>query len=126
MIAITTPDGHLPRPIHDATVYEDTLEIVEAFTGFEDAMNVGGTTARALARRTAPAHHPRSLRSFAANRSYFLPISGSRYGGCSVSVTWPIFSVARTKDSVAARRSTRSGDCATIGIAKSPSGSLKW
>lgn len=42
MIVIATHDGHLPRPIHDATVYEDTLEIVEAFAGFEDAMNVGG------------------------------------------------------------------------------------
>ena len=35
MIVIATHDGHLPRPIHDATVYEDTLEIVEAFAGFE-------------------------------------------------------------------------------------------
>lgn len=30
---------HLPRPIHDAPAYENTVEIVEAFAGFEDAMN---------------------------------------------------------------------------------------
>ena len=30
---------HLPRPIHDAAAYENTVEIVEAFAGFEDAMN---------------------------------------------------------------------------------------
>ena len=30
---------HLPRPIHDRTAYENTLEFIDAFAGFEDAMN---------------------------------------------------------------------------------------
>lgn len=30
---------HLPRPIHDQAAYENTLEIIEAFAGFEEAMN---------------------------------------------------------------------------------------
>jgi antitoxin component HigA of HigAB toxin-antitoxin module len=30
---------HLPRPIHDKTEYNNTLEIAEAFAGFEDDMN---------------------------------------------------------------------------------------
>src|SRR5580704_10959256 len=30
---------HLPRPIHDKTAFENALEIVEAFAGFEDKMN---------------------------------------------------------------------------------------
>ena len=30
---------HLPRPIHAAAAYENTLEIIEVFAGFEEAMN---------------------------------------------------------------------------------------
>jgi antitoxin component HigA of HigAB toxin-antitoxin module len=29
---------HLPRPIHDRAEYEDTLEMAEAFAGFEERM----------------------------------------------------------------------------------------
>jgi len=32
---------HLPRPIHDKAEYENTLEIAEAFAGFESKMTAG-------------------------------------------------------------------------------------
>lgn len=83
-------------------------------------MLAGRESAAALADRT-PAAEARLGRA-----SYFRPMSGSSSGGWPVSSTLPTLAVPRTKLSVAERCSTLSGDWATIGMAKSPSGRRKW
>jgi len=32
---------HLPRPIHDKADYENTVEVADAFAGFEEKMTAG-------------------------------------------------------------------------------------
>ena len=66
------------------------------------------------------------LRSASPWGAYFFPMSGESSGGWVVAPTLPVRVVPRTKLSVAVRSSTPSGERAMIGMAKSPSGRVKW